>query len=69
MDNRKTFNFDEDLQIWVKKTKLIKAGASVRSAAEEVCEEFGVSAETIRCKFNRMLSSGVRAHGQSIFTL
>ena len=67
MDNRKTFNFDEDLLIWGKMNQLIKAGASLRSAAQEVCKEFDVSAETIRGKFNRMLSSGGRAHGNSIF--
>ena len=67
MDNHKTFNFDEDLQIWGKMNQLYKAGASVRSAAQEVCKEFGVSAETIRGKFLRMLSSGGRAHGNSLF--
>ena len=49
--------------------QLIKAGVSVRSAVEEVCEEFGVSAATIRNMFLRMLSSGGRAHGNSKFTL
>ena len=69
MDNHKTFNFDEDLRIWGKMNQLIEAGASVRSAAQEVCEEFGVSAETISNKFQRMSLSGGRAHGNLLFTL
>ncbi len=69
MDNHKTFNFDEGIQIWEKMNQLIEGGASVRSAAEEVSQEFDVSAATIRGKFQRMLSSGGRAHGHSIFTL
>ena len=69
MDIRKTFNFDEALLIFGKMNQLIEAGVSARSAAQEVCEVFGVSAATIRGKFQRMLSSGGRAHGNSIFTL
>ena len=67
MDTRKTLNFDEALLIEGKMNQLIKAGVTVRSAAEEVCEEFGVSAATIRGKFLRMLSCGGRAHGNLIF--
>ncbi len=69
MDNRKTFNFDEDLKIWGEMNQLIEKGASRRSAALAVCEEFGVSQDTILSKFKRMEKNGGRAHGLAIFTL
>ena len=69
MDNRKTFNFDEDLKIWRDMNQLIEEGASRRSAALTVCEEFDISAATIRGKYDRMVSSGGRAHGLAIFTM
>ena len=47
MDNRKTFDFDEDLKIWGHMNQLVKEGVSRRSAALTVCGEFGVSQDTI----------------------
>jgi hypothetical protein len=69
MDNRKTFNFDEDLKIWRDMNQLIEEGASRRSAALTVCKEFDITAATIRGKYDRIVSSGGRAHGLAIFTM
>ena len=69
MDNHKTFNFDQDLKIWGDMNQLIKGGASRRSAALEVCKEFGVSRDTILSKFKRLEANGGRAHGLAIFTM
>jgi hypothetical protein len=69
MDNRKTFDFDEDLKIWGHMNQLVEEGVSRRSAALTVCEEFGVSQDTILSKFKRMEKNGGRAHGLAVFTM